>query len=221
MLSRTLEPEVMDDQSEVEAYDEMDHREVNTQFVSDLLDQTALDPGTRVLDIGSGTGLILIELASRVPDILVTGVDLSSGMIDRAREHVAANGFEDRVELRVEDATRLPFEDASFSQVISNSILHHLPDPRACLVEAVRVLDVGGLLFFRDLLRPDSADEVERLVQLHAEGANPQQQQLLRQSLHASLTVEELQGMLEGIENLDARVTQTSDRHWTLVGHKR
>ena len=53
------------------------------------------------------------------------------------------------------DAKQLPFDAASFPVVISNSIVHHIAEPRDVIAEAIRVTAPGGLLFHRDLARPD------------------------------------------------------------------
>jgi ubiquinone/menaquinone biosynthesis C-methylase UbiE len=101
---------------------------------------------------------------------------------------------------------------------MSNSIVHHIPEPVGTLAEMARVLRPGGVLFVRDLSRPASADAVESIVQTYAGSENARQQQLFRQSLHAALTVDEVAGWLESISDLTARVEQTSDRHWTIAG---
>ncbi|MBL4885138.1 MAG: SAM-dependent methyltransferase, partial [Planctomycetaceae bacterium] len=75
----------------------------------------------------------------------------------------------------------------------------------------------GGLLFFRDLYRPDSTSEIERLVALHAKNETAVQQQFLRQSLEAALTLEEIQQILSLTMELQTNLTQSSDRHWTLI----
>lgn len=65
MLARTLEPEVMDTPEEALAYDSMDHADVNRVFVDDFL---AADPEAgEILDLGTGTALIPIELCRRAP----------------------------------------------------------------------------------------------------------------------------------------------------------
>ena len=78
----------------------------------------------------------------------------------------------------------------------------------------------GGLIFVRDLLRPESIEELRDLVDQHAEGANDHQRHLFADSLHAALTVEEVREMVAAF-GFDAKtVTQTSDRHWTWVATK-
>src|SRR5258707_15821924 len=100
MTARVLEPEVMDTPEEAQAYDAMDHSEVNRRFVDDLLAAYAgrgLAPGGEWLDLGTGTALIPIELCRRVPGVRVRALDLSAAMLDVARTNVAAVGLSTRI----------------------------------------------------------------------------------------------------------------------------
>jgi methylase of polypeptide subunit release factors len=72
-LQRQLEPELMDDPQEAVVYDEMDHAEVNRRFVDDLLAGSPI--GHDILDLGTGTARIPIELCNRVPDCRVMASD--------------------------------------------------------------------------------------------------------------------------------------------------
>src|ERR1019366_9931156 len=78
------------------------------------LDQIALTPGERVLEIGYGTGHCLVQIAEAVgPEGKVFGIDLSEGMRAQARDRVEKEHLIDRVELSCGDATRLPYPDGS------------------------------------------------------------------------------------------------------------
>ncbi len=229
MLPRTLEPEVMDTAEEASEYDAMDHRQVNDVFVSDFLaaiGRTSLAVRRTdqvrplmVLDCGTGTAQIPILLA-RESTATITAIDLSQEMLRLAAENVRHAGLASRILLRQADGKRLPFDDDTFDAVMSNSIVHHIPDPRPALAEMVRVLKPGGLWFIRDLLRPPSASEVGRLVSIHAQEASERQRALLRDSLHAALTLDEVASLLEkiGLPSAISSVSQTSDRHWTIAG---
>jgi ubiquinone/menaquinone biosynthesis C-methylase UbiE len=230
MLPRTLEPEVMDTPDEARDYDAMDHAEVNRAFVDDLLAAARGGGGEfarrlasdseplGVLDVGTGTALIPIELCHRAVTCRVTAIDLSREMLKLAERNIAAAGFADRIQTQLVDAKRLPFHDGSFDAVISNSIIHHIPDPGTALAEMRRMLRPGGLLFVRDLLRPNDTLAVERLVSTYAGGENDDQQALFRASLHAALTLEEVRQMLRALGLPADWARQTSDRHWTLAG---
>lgn len=214
MLNRILEPEVMDAPGEAEDYDSMDHSEVNDRFVSDLLD-VAPNPG-KTLDIGVGTALIPIALCKREPNCQVVGIDLAESMLELGRKNVQADGLSGRIQLLQIDAKRSSFEPHSFDSVISNSIIHHVPNPESVFEDAVRVVRRGGHLFIRDLARPDSLSELNRLVELHTQGANERQRALFAASLHAALTVEEIAIMVTSHGFDRSKVKMTSDRHWTF-----
>ena len=214
MLPRVLEPEVMDSEGEASDYDAMDHAAVNRLFVSDLLEFASplLSP---VLDVGSGTAQIPIELARRVDSVTVTAIDAAGAMIDLARRNVAAAGLDGRITTQLVNARRLPYPDGSFPAVISNSIVHHISEPLAVIAEIVRVTGRGGVIFVRDLARPTDADTLRHLVNTYAGEANAHQRKMFAESLHAALTVEEVREWVAGFGFAAETVTLTSDRHWT------
>ena len=96
--------------------------------------------GLRVLDIGCGQGVDLVEFA--LGGARVTGLDLTPRHVELARAHLAALGLEG--EVAQGDAEDMPFEDASFDRVSSMGVLHHTPDMPAALREVRRVLRPGG-----------------------------------------------------------------------------
>jgi ubiquinone/menaquinone biosynthesis C-methylase UbiE len=223
MLERVLEPEVMNDLQEAIEYHDMDFTEVNRAFVRDLLAFAAQEDrtlGRDILDLGTGTARIPVELCLQAPSLRVMAADASSEMLELARYHIEINHMLDRIQLHRTDAKKLVFGPGFFDAVISNSLVHHLPQSDAFFAEALRVLRPGGLLFVRDLFRPASQDQVEALVAQHAGNESPRSQQLFRQSLQAALTTEELAKILAAL-GVDAQCIQmTSDRHWTLAYRK-
>ena len=154
MLTRTLEPEVMDTAEEARDYDAMDHSTVNRVFVDDFLAVYAAAPAGPVLDVGTGTAQIPLELCRRDPTCKVTAIDLADHMLAVGRENVRRAGLEGGLRLERWDAKEMPCADDTFAAVMSNSIVHHIPEPIAVFVEMVRVVRPGGVLFIRDLLRP-------------------------------------------------------------------
>ncbi|MGC4002169.1 MAG: class I SAM-dependent methyltransferase [Pirellulales bacterium] len=231
MLPRTLEPEVMETADDASDYDAMDHRAVNAAFVEDLLaagllsalpaeGEDGIQPPLDVLDVGTGTARIPIALCERVPEARVMAVDAAEEMLLLARLNVEVAGLRDAIQLDLIDAKRMPYPDGYFSAVISNSIVHHIPEPAAVLAEIVRVCRPGGSLFVRDLVRPASVSEVERLVELYAGGEVDHARALFRDSLHAALTLGEVQALVAPLGFGPETVKMTSDRHWTWTAVK-
>ena len=211
----------MDSFAEAADYDRMDHSTVNQLFVADFLDaarplvEAAEDEPLSVLDLGVGTAQIPIELCRQSAHLKVVAVDLAVHMLDLARLKVEAAGLRDRVVLQLADAKSLPYADASFGAVISNSIVHHIPEPRSVLAETVRLVRTGGQIFVRDLLRPGDDAEVQRLVQHYAGDCNDRQQALFDASLRAALSLDEIRDIVQELGYDPKAVHATSDRHWT------
>jgi ubiquinone/menaquinone biosynthesis C-methylase UbiE len=218
-LARILEPELMDTPDDAFDYDSMDHAEVNRRFVEDLL-AAGLAEGD-ILDLGTGTARIPIELCRQVDDCRVMAADAAIHMLDLARLNIELAGLITRITLTHLDAKQLPFSDGMFGAVISNSIVHHIPEPLSVLREAVRVTAPGGLLFFRDLLRPTDDQTVLQLVDTYAAGANDHQRKLFDDSLRAALDLNEIQDLVRQLGFDASGVIATSDRHWTWVARKR
>src|SRR5437879_53818 len=127
MLPRVLEPEVMDSAEEARDYDAMDHAAVNRVFVADFL--AVWNGQGPLLDVGTGTAQIPIQLCRAVPTADVLAIDMAEHMLRLGRENVRQAGVSDRLRLERADAKRLTYPAFTFGAVISNSIVHHIPEP--------------------------------------------------------------------------------------------
>ena len=212
-LIRVLEAEVMDTDEEARDYDAMDHAAVNQVFVDDLI--AGGDVRGDVLDLGTGTAQIPIVLCQRVDECRVMGIDLSISMLDLARLNIEIASLIDRISLAHIDSKDLVYDDDQFDLVMSNSIVHHIPDPVTALREAVRVTKPGGRLFFRDLTRPSDDAAVHRIVATYAAGADPHQRQMFDDSLRAALSLDEIRQLVVELGFPAESVAATADRHWT------
>jgi ubiquinone/menaquinone biosynthesis C-methylase UbiE len=219
MFPRVLEPEVMDTREEARDYDAMDHGAVNRVFIVDFL--ANWDGRNPLLDVGTGTAQIPIELCRQAPAARVVAVDMAREMLRVAEANVRRAGLEARLRLELCDAKSLPYADQTFGAVISNSIVHHIPEPERVLAQMLRVLQPGGTQFVRDLVRPPDEATARRLVATYAADANPHQQQMFGDSLRAALTLAEIRQMVADLGYDPATVQQTTDRHWTWQIKKR
>jgi len=103
-------------------------------------------PGSDVLEVGCGSGLLWANIAPLLPDLQVSLTDISEGMLDAARQAVAPFANVILVEARTSDAQELPFADDSFDIVIANHMLYHVPDRPRAICELARVLRPDGVL---------------------------------------------------------------------------
>ncbi len=173
-----------------------------------------------LLDLGTGTAQIPIEICRREPRVRVLAVDLAASMLHLAGGNVEVAGLADRVRLDRIDAKQLPYDSGRFAAVVSNSIVHHVPEPKIALAEACRVTANGGLIFIRDLLRPADDASVRQLVETYAAGANEHQRQMFDDSLRAALSLDEIRALVRTLGYDENTVQQTSDRHWTWSARK-
>jgi ubiquinone/menaquinone biosynthesis C-methylase UbiE len=110
-------------------------------------------PGERVLEIGCGAGAALAVLADTFPGVRLAGIDREPRQIEFAHEHLArreahpgTKTAEEAPDLRVGDASALPWPDGAFDHVFVMWFIEHLADPLPILREARRVLRAGGTI---------------------------------------------------------------------------
>ena len=109
-------------------------------------------PGLCVCDVGTGTGVLALELARL--GVRVVAVDHSQRMLDAARAKLEAAGI-DTVELRRGDAADLPLDDACVDGAFAHMVLHYLPSPADALAEMARIVKPGGVVVVVDFVEHD------------------------------------------------------------------
>jgi len=119
-------------------------RKPETKIANDIV--AKMGKGT-ILDLGSGTGYLSIEIAKRSTGLKVCGIDLSRQMVKIARRH--AKGV-DNARFVFGNAARLPFKDNSMDLVVSTGASHHWKTPRLVFDECHRVLKTGGEAWIYD-----------------------------------------------------------------------
>jgi ubiquinone/menaquinone biosynthesis C-methylase UbiE len=213
-MDRILEPEVMDTWLESTAYDAMDFTSVNTAFANDAIE---LDPyAIKILDVGTGTARIPIIMCQQRTQYLITGVDLAQSMLIIGQRNVAEAGLNQRIRLEQVDSKQMPYPDLEFDMLVSNSLVHHLPDPLSFFKELKRLVRPGGAILIRDLIRPENDTIVNDLVGKIGSYYDVHQQQLFRDSLKAALTLDEVRSLIDRVGLTQVQLSQSSDLHWTI-----
>lgn len=115
-----------------------------------ILEELRAEPFRDLLDVGCGTGPMIELLSKEYPDLRLTGLDITPGMIEAAQ----AKGIPNTTFV-VGDSEDLPFEDGSFDAVICANSFHHYPNPQAFFDGVKRVLRPGGRLVLRDYTSAD------------------------------------------------------------------
>lgn len=134
--------------------------------IEPVLEAAAIHPEDRVVDVGCGTGFLLLGAARRASQVV--GVDVTPAMLAEAKRRVDEAGLTN-VTLREATAEALPFADLRFDVALTRLTLHHLGDPGRVLSEIHRVLRPGGRLVLCDITAADDpakADLHNRLERL-------------------------------------------------------
>jgi len=105
------------------------------------------------VDLGCGPGLLVVELARRLPGLHVTGIDLAEDLLAQGEDYARRAGLGERISFRKGDVKQIPFPDDSLDLVVSTLSLHHWSEPIAVLDEVARVLRPGGSFLIFDLRR--------------------------------------------------------------------
>jgi len=132
-----------------------------------------IQPGEQVLDVGCGTGTLVMEVARHVGTAgRVVGVDPGREQIARARLKAARRHLP--IEFQIGVIEQLPFPDQTFDVVLSTLMMHHLPAPlkRQGLAEIARVLKPGGRLVIADFKRKQ--ERQGQAARFHAGGSSMQ-----------------------------------------------
>ena len=213
-LNRIPEPELMDDDSEVEAYASaaaQTHLETIDRSFLEHLERLLPRPRlehARVLDLGCGPGQILIMIKQRWPGMRITGLDAGPAMIEKARAGAAAADLAINFEvlrLGPQAETRLPFADGEFDLATCNSVLHHFADPIGALDELARVAKPDGAVLIRDLLRPKLILPYALHVRVFGRHYAGEMRRLFEASVAAAYTEAELGSLLSASSLNDGR----------------
>ncbi len=217
MMPRVLEPEVMDGEEQCLAYAKADFEEENQGFVDRFRNYFPDVTEGHVLDIGCGPGDIPIRFVRAFPGCRMTGVDASLPMIRLAEQAVQTAGLADRITLRCERVQALMLPEPA-DAAISNSLLHHLPNPLHFWYGLKKLVKPGAYVLVMDLLRPESPEEAQAIVDCYAADEPAILRRDFYNSLLAAFTEDEVAAQLAEL-NLSRLVIEVpDDRHWVVGG---
>ena len=125
----------------------------NDRWRRQMVDKIAAGGPALVLDVATGTAGVALELNGRTA-CRVVGIDLTEAMLREGKRRIAAVRKEDRIEVVLGNADRLPFPDSSFDALCFTYLLRYVPDPGATLRELARVVKPGGVVASLEFMRP-------------------------------------------------------------------
>ena len=183
----------------------------------DLLARVPLSDPRRCIDLGCGPGDICLRLASALPGWHITALDAGPNMLALAGAAVKEAGLETRIELL---HAHLPEDcpQTRFDAVVSNSLLHHLPDPMSLWGSVVRLARPGAFVQIMDLHRPETAVQARRLVEQHAADAPAILREDFYNSLLAAWTLDEVKAQLAAAGLGALTLARPTERHWMASG---
>ncbi|MCA1778490.1 MAG: class I SAM-dependent methyltransferase [Xanthomonadaceae bacterium] len=221
-LARVPEPELMDSHEQVAAYAAADFSESNQFFADYLIEHFEPRPRSgRLIDLGCGPGDICIRLAGLLPGWSITGLDAGTNMLARARRELAERGPDlpigKQIDFRLAHLPDPSLKRHDWQCVVSNSLLHHLPDPNVLWQSIAELAEKGAWVQVMDLIRPAGAGRVDELVQRYAGREADVLKADFGNSLRAAWRVDEVRAQLRNA-GLALTCRPVSDRHWMVSG---
>lgn len=218
MLERIPEVELMDDTEQARAYAEADFSEPHNAFVEYFKSRFSDFREGHVLDLGCGTADVIIRFARVYPRTHITGIDGARAMLDIGMRDIKMKGLAHRISIQRRLLPDAALSTKKYDAVISNSLLHHLENPHV-IWDAVRACAKRKApILVMDLLRPDSMQRADELVQLYASDASPVLKKDFYNSLLAAYDAEEVQEQLQEANLAYLTVETVSDRHLLVWG---
>jgi 2-polyprenyl-3-methyl-5-hydroxy-6-metoxy-1,4-benzoquinol methylase len=216
-MERLLEREIMDGEEQVRAYAQADFSKENQWFVDYFLEVFPDFREGLVLDLGCGPADIPIRLVRACPSLSLIAVDASSPMINLAQVAVDEAKVGDRVTVvcqRFQDVQLQEPADA----IISNSLVHHVPNPLQFWYALKQLAKPGSPVLIMDLLRPETLDEAQAVVDQYAANEPEQLRRDFYNSLLAAFTEDEVASHLAELNLSRLLIDVPDDRHWVVTG---
>lgn len=217
-MERQPEEELMDDPLQARAYAEADFEAPHSMFMELFRERFGAGVAGRVLDLGCGPGDITRRFARAYPEVMIDALDGAPVMLQLAGEMVERQGLGGRIRLRQRRLPDIRGLAPGYDVIISNSLLHHLHDPRVMWGSIRPHLRPGTIVFVMDLVRPGSMAEACALVAEHAAGEPPRLQGDFYNSLLSAFRPEEVEAQLVAAGLAFLTVERVSSRHLLVAG---
>jgi len=219
-MERVLEPELVEDMEQAEAYANADFEEPHSRVI-ELLDAEFQHPkiNGRILDLGCGPGDITFRIAYRFPEAAITAVDGSAAMIKLAKQRQERERGS-KIEFIQGFIPKVKIPRVTYDLIMSTSLLLHLSDPSILWQTLAKHASSGTMIFVYDLSRPYSEEEAMRLVTQYSGNEPAVLKKDFYHSLLAAFEPEEVeeQLILASLPELTLKVV--SDRHFIIFGTK-
>lgn len=206
-MERIIEPELMEDLEQVDAYTAADfaqsHQLRVTWFHQRFGEQVQCPT---LLDLGCGSGDMTLRFARALPESRITAVDGSQAMLDAGKQLVGAEPqLAERIRWVRANLPQDPIPSDDYALVMSHSALHHFHEPQALWQVIRKQTRPGSMVFISDLSRVESVEMAEHIVHERAGNEHPALQRDFAASLCAAFTVEEVRNQLSlaGLEYLN------------------
>lgn len=194
---RIPEQEAVVDPDQIENYIRLSEKLMGYVYQEVVDRATKLTPiAGRVLDVGTGFGMLAMTLARKNPDVEIIGLDISEQMTEAGRALVEKRGLSKRISFETADAKEMPFPDDYFDAVISYGSLHHWVGPERVFDEINRVRKSTGIIYVADLRRDQPRLPMWLLYLVLRVRAGRRQASEMVTSVNAAYTPAEVEAML-------------------------
>ena len=217
-MERCLEKEIMDGEEQVRAYVQANFSKENQWFVEQFLDTFPEFREGLILDLGCGPADIPIRLVRLCTGFNIVGVDASVPMITLAQKAIHEANCSEQIRIVCQRIQNVVLEERA-DAIISNSLVHHVPNPLQFWYVLKQLAKPGAPVLVMDLLRPESAEEAQALVD-HYAADEPEQLRLdFYNSLLAAFSEDEVAAHLAEMNLSRLLIDVPDDRHWIVTGH--
>jgi ubiquinone/menaquinone biosynthesis C-methylase UbiE len=183
-------------------------------FIKDLYESVAeevsskLDSG-RILDIGTGPGMVPLEIARKSKGLEIHAIDISHEMVEIANKNARRAGLSERARFQYGSAEKIPFEKDYFDLVITTLSFHHWAKPEDCLKEVSRVLKENSELWIYEMKHDPSEENKNELKRRYGLFLSLMVLNFVR--AHSSIGFSKIQKM-QSYKNLGFREIGTDDK---------